>query len=85
MLQVTQPARERLRAELSDRFGRRSEFFRVFIRENCLEVIRDEVRPGDVTVRDEDDVLLVMDPATADWLSDRKIEYDETISRLVFT
>lgn len=85
MLQITEPAAQHLRSELSAPPGQHGGAFRVMARENCLEVVPDEERPGDVTLSDDKGVLLVIDPATAGHLADRTIEYDQAISRLVFS
>jgi len=85
MLEITNDAVQRLRRSLAESGKGTNDCFRILIRENCLEVIGDEERPGDVTIEHGGEVLVVMDQATADCLSGRKIEYDENISRLVFT
>ena len=85
MLHITEPAAQHLRTELSSPSRHGGSAFRVLARENCLEVVRDDERPGDVTLFDDEGVLLVIDPATAGRLSDRTIEYDHSIARLVFS
>jgi Fe-S cluster assembly iron-binding protein IscA len=83
MLEVTDRAAGELRTALSDSRESRKDCFRVFIRENCLEVIADEHRAADVALEHDDEVLLVMDQATAECLSGHKLDYDATVSRLV--
>jgi Fe-S cluster assembly iron-binding protein IscA len=81
MLEITDRAARRLRTAISRSSG---SCLRVFVRENCLEVVPDEQRPDDVTLEHEDEVLLVMDQGTADGLSGHKLDYDDEVSRLVF-
>ncbi len=83
MLEVTDSAAGQLRTALSKSGEGGNDCFRVFIRENCLEVIADKQRSADVAVEHDDEVLLVMDQATADRLSEHKLDYDATVSRLV--
>lgn len=85
MLHITQPAAQHMRTMLSRPCRHRGNAVRVMARENCLEVIRDQQRPGDVMLFDDDDVLVVVDRATASWLADCEIDYDQSIARLVFT
>ena len=85
MLEVTNNAAKELKTALLNCRATENDRFRVLVKENCLQMMRDEERPGDVTVEHEGEVLLVMDPATADRLSGHKIEYDEAVSRLVLT
>lgn len=83
MLEITDTAAEQLRAAIPES-GASERRLRVLLRENCLEVIPDEPRPGDVTLDHEDEALLVMDRETADRLSGHKLVYDEKVARLVF-
>jgi Fe-S cluster assembly iron-binding protein IscA len=85
MLAITDRAAKHLKEELSKAAAPCADRFRVFVRENCLEVVRDEQRPGDVAVSKNEEVLLVMDQQTADSLSDCTIDFDQLIARLVFT
>jgi len=48
-------------------------------------MVRAQPRPGDTTVKVGDDVLLVVDAATAGRLDGSELDLDESTERLVFT
>ena len=50
-----------------------------------LKMLLDQERPGDTAVKHGDEVLLVIDAATAGRLDGRTMDFDESSQQLVFT
>jgi len=50
-----------------------------------VNIVVDQQRPGDTTIKQADEVVPVMDKVTADRLDGHTINSNETTERLVFT
>ena len=50
-----------------------------------LIMVLDKQRPGDTTVKYDDEVLLVIDAVTVDRLEGRTMDFDDSSEQLVFT
>lgn len=84
MLQITDTAGKYMQAALVEAGADVHECFRVVVAEEGVSLTRDQQRPNDVALEHEDQVVLVLDGPTAELLKDRKIDYDEATSGLVF-
>jgi Fe-S cluster assembly iron-binding protein IscA len=84
MLQLTDTAAVRMHTALAQAFENGSECFRIVVTKSQVQVVRDEERPEDVIYEHEGRVVLVLDAATAEFLKDCTIKYDEATSTLVF-
>lgn len=85
MLQITDTAAEHLREVLADLDTREDVCLRLSNTQEGLKVVLDQQRPGDATVKNGDEALLVMDAATAGRLDDRTMDFNESTQQLVFT
>ena len=85
MLQITDRAAQRLKTTLSELELDENACFRLGVTQEGVKIVIDQERPGDTTVNYEGEVLLVMDPASADRFYGRTMDYDEEAAQLVFT
>jgi Fe-S cluster assembly iron-binding protein IscA len=85
MLQVTDSAAEELRKTLADLDTREDVYLRLSETQEGLRIVLDQQRPGDATVKNGDEALLVVDSATAGRLNGRTIDFNEDTRQLVFT
>ena len=85
MLQITDTVAQRLKTALSELDVDQDACFRIGATTEGVKIAVDQERPGDTTVMNEGEVLIVMDTVTSDRLYDRKMEYDKTLQQLVFT
>ena len=84
MLQLTDTAAIRMHRALTEAFEYGSECFRIVVTKSQVQIVRDEERPDDVIYEHEGRVVLVLDVATAEFLKDCTVKYDEATSTLVF-
>jgi len=85
MLQITDTATEQLKKTLADLDTREDVCLRLSETREGLGITLDQRRPGDATVKNGDEALLVMDAATAGRLDGRTMDFDERTRQLVFT
>ena len=84
MLEITPAAANRMLTALLEVSEAGDECFRIVVTEEGAKLLQDEQQTHDVVFEHEQRVVLVMDPATAEFLKDEKIDYDEANSALVF-
>jgi Fe-S cluster assembly iron-binding protein IscA len=85
VLEITESAGKRMAAALAEDSQEENECFRILLTEAGVKLVRDEQQAEDVAVEHDEQVVLVMDSVTAEFLKDQKIDYDEAQSALVFT
>ncbi len=85
MLQLTGRAAKRLKKALTDLDSQEDTCFRLGVTQEGVKMVLDQERPGDTTVKYEDEVLVVMDPASAGRFEGRTMDFNETTEQLVFT
>jgi Fe-S cluster assembly iron-binding protein IscA len=85
MLQITDSAAEQLKKALAETDNEDNMCLRLGETQDGLRLVFDQQRPGDTTVKKEDETLLVMDTATANRFDDRTMDFDDRTEQLVFT
>jgi Fe-S cluster assembly iron-binding protein IscA len=85
VLEITENAGKQMAAALAEDSEGEGECFRILLTEAGVKLVRDEQQAEDVAVEHDEQVVLVMDSVTAEFLKDQKIDYDEAQSALVFT
>lgn len=85
MFHVTERAAERLRTVIAELDIHGGICLRLGETQEGPKMVRAQPRPGDTTVKVGDDVLLVVDAATAGRLDGSELDLDESTERLVFT
>ena len=85
MLQITDSAAIWMRTTLSEEDKDDNQCFRIIVTGTGVQLMRGEQRPHDVVAyTHEGKVVLVLDAATAEFLTNRKVDYDADTSELVF-
>jgi len=85
MLQITDTATEQLKKTFAGLDTREDVCLRLSETQEGLRIVLDQRRPGDATVKNDDEALLVIDAATAGRLNGRTMDFDESTRQLVFT
>ncbi len=83
MFEITDTAAQRLRKVLADVNAREEVCLRLGETQEGLRMVLDQQRPGDVAVTRDEEVLLVIDAATAGRLDGRTMDFDESTEQLV--
>jgi Fe-S cluster assembly iron-binding protein IscA len=85
MLQITDAAAEQLSEVLADLDTREDVCLRISETQEGIRMVLDQQRPGDATIKNDDETLLVMDAVIADRLDGRTMDFNERTAQLVFT
>jgi len=84
MLQLTESVAARLKSTLSKLDLHEGACFRLGLSEKGVTVEIDQERPGDSTVKYEEEVLIVIDSVATDRFEGHTMDYDEDTRQLVF-
>lgn len=85
MLTITDSAAQRLSKVLAEIDARDDVCLRLGETQEGLKMVLDQQRPGDETVKCGDDVVLVIDAATAGRLDGRTMDYNASTEQLTFS
>ena len=84
MLEITDIAAAWMRSALSEQREDDHQCFRIIVTRRGVQLMRGKERPDDVVAyTHEGKVVLVLDPATAQFLEDHGVDYDGDTSGLV--
>ena len=83
MLQITDRAARQLKAVLSEADCADNACFRLGVKDNRLQIVIDQERPGDTPIGFEGETLAVVDPKAASRFFNRKLDFKEQSSSLV--
>ena len=85
MLQVTDKAAARLKSALSELHPDEGACYRLGLTEEGIKIVVDQERDGDTAIKYGDDVLLVIDVASAGRFEGHTMDFDEAAGQLVIT
>ena len=85
MLQLTDKAAVCLKSALSELDLDEDVCFRLGLTEEGVKLAVDQERPGDTNVKYRNEVLLVIDPTSADRFEGHTMDFDEATKQLIFT
>jgi Fe-S cluster assembly iron-binding protein IscA len=83
MFKITKRAARQLKTALSKAEDPEGTCFRIGVADSQVKLVVDQERPGDTTIEHEGKILVVIDPAAGNVLSNRKLDFDDGASGLV--